>query len=129
MEFPHPCGPMQSGGNPGFPLAFEVHTVGRGNLRILSTNPECPVRPSWTTGCKLQERRAPRAPWKPFSLTMWAEGVREKGWSPDKRFKHLQAAFHKKWVSGKARRISVKLCEELLIMSLPPRSSVGSVIL
>lgn len=70
-----------------------------------------------------------QSPVETLQLDMWAEGVREKGWSPDKRLKHLQAAFHKKWVSGKARRISVKLCEELLIMSLPPRSSVGSVVL
>lgn len=59
MEFPHPCSPMQSGGNPGFPLAFEVHAVGRGNLRILSINLECPVRPAGPLGANFRRGELP----------------------------------------------------------------------
>lgn len=33
------------------------------------------------------------------------------------------------WVSGKAKMISTKLCKEYLLMSLHPRSGVGSVVL
>lgn len=54
------------------------------------------------------------------------KGVREEDECSDGTFKHRQVASHEE--PGEARMTSTKLCEEHLLMSLHPRSGIGSVL-